>query len=121
MQRSEPAYHATPPSRHENRRIEADVCESRHAMTDCVIHDLMNVSDCGAGATAKRRPTNALDPCPLMDAVREWVNEIVTGGTTGALAGAVGTLFVPDAPLPLAIAGAGLVGLVTGLLNLPVK
>lgn len=51
----------------------------------------------------------------------EWVNDIVTMTLTGIAGGAVGGIFVPDpAILDLMLAG-GAIGLVSGLLTLPIK
>jgi hypothetical protein len=52
---------------------------------------------------------------------REWVNEIVTGTLTGLVVGVVGVLFVPEAPLGPVLTTGGLGGLVTGVLNQPVR
>jgi hypothetical protein len=52
---------------------------------------------------------------------REWVTEIVTSTVASAVAGAVGALFVPDQPVVLAAAAAGIVGMVVGMINMPLK
>ena len=46
---------------------------------------------------------------------REWVNEIIAGTVTGAAAGAVAAVFVPDPPFGIAIGAGATAGFVTGL------
>lgn len=52
---------------------------------------------------------------------RQWVNDIVTGAVTGVAAGAVGALLVPEPPLMYAMFAGGVVGLVTGVIKLPLE
>jgi len=52
---------------------------------------------------------------------REWVNDIVTGAIAGALTGLVGALFVPEPSFIDAMSAGGVLGLVPGILVLPLK
>lgn len=51
----------------------------------------------------------------------DWIKDIIVSGVTGALSGAVGALFLPDPPVGLTVAAGGAAGLVTGLLNIPLR
>jgi hypothetical protein len=52
---------------------------------------------------------------------RGWINDIVASSVTGGLAGAIGALILPSPPIMITIAAGGIAGLVTGLLNMPLK
>ena len=52
---------------------------------------------------------------------REWVTDIATKAITGAFTGAIGAMFVPNPPYAMAILCGGLLGLLLGLVELPVK
>jgi gas vesicle protein len=52
---------------------------------------------------------------------REWIGDIVTGGITGVIAGAVAAVFLPEPPIVNAIFAGGCVGVITGLLTLPMR
>jgi len=52
---------------------------------------------------------------------REWVNDIATGAIAGALTGLVGTLFVPEPSFADAMVAGGVLGLVPGIVVLPLK
>jgi hypothetical protein len=52
---------------------------------------------------------------------RGWVDDIIQGAITGFAVGAVGVLFVPDPPSLQLMIGGSFGGLVTGMLNLPIR
>lgn len=53
--------------------------------------------------------------------VREWLSDATAGAFTGAVAGWVGTLLVPEAMGDHAIRAGALCGLTVGLLTVPWK
>lgn len=52
---------------------------------------------------------------------REWISDIVTGALTGVIAGAVAAVFLPEPPVADALLAGGCVGMITGLLTLPMR
>lgn len=52
---------------------------------------------------------------------REWVNDIATGAIAGALTAAVGAMLVPQTSFLEAVAAGGILGLVPGIVVLPLK
>ena len=50
-----------------------------------------------------------------------WINDIVVGTVSGALSGVVGALFLPDPPLAITAAAGGVAGLITGMINIPLR
>jgi xanthosine utilization system XapX-like protein len=52
---------------------------------------------------------------------REWVNEIALGVTVGLATGSVTALIALDAPAGITISIGGVLGLVPGVLNQPLK
>lgn len=52
---------------------------------------------------------------------REWVSDMIAASITGAIAGMIGAIFVPDPPFAIAVAAGGIAGFATGLVNLPLK
>jgi len=52
---------------------------------------------------------------------REWVRDIITGAIAGALTGLVGAMFVPAPSFVDAMIAGGVLGLVPGIVVLPLK
>lgn len=52
---------------------------------------------------------------------REWVNDMVTGTITGMAGGVLLAMIVPASPMGDATVVGGILGCVTGMLQLPIK
>jgi hypothetical protein len=51
----------------------------------------------------------------------EWVNDIVTGAVTGVVSGAIGAMLVPDPGFSDAMVFGGIIALVVGMMNQPLR